>query len=576
MLSLEELQTHLRGAVEILREYGDPAEDRVLLCAWLWLKDINDECEDRFRAILHEETAAGRSEAEARNQAADPDEYRFFLPAEAKWAALAEAEGHCAEKFVYACAALENRYAHLLAGIFGQIRLATAVGTPQFSRWESLSRRLWEHFSKIDLARRHLFSPELIGAATAHMLAEIAGNSTRKKPDFASPIELMQMLAELLQPQPGMRICDPTCGAGGGLIACAQYLEQRGHNPQNLSLYGQEVDPGTWALCKLNLLLHDLPDHQIWTGNAITAPLLNDAGQLLQFDLVLAHLPFSVADWGYAAATQDPWQRFELGMPPQKRGDLAFVLHALNTLNEQGRAALVVPHGVLFRGGAEGQIRRALLQTEVDTIEAVISLPPGWLYDPRLPCAILVLNRAKATDRRGRVLFIDATALHGSLFPDTGPAMQALAIAAIFHGGGDRERVADYMTDELERRNAATESRQLRLQEVWRHEKPGYALAEKEARDQLRELARMRAALQQWQSQPAALARCFASATPDKIARSQHHYLTPAHYCVEHRAGLSLNVSQELQALQTLAAECRQAEAEMDHLLRELEEFAHA
>src|SRR5262245_31489189 len=114
MVSLEDLQSHLRGAVELLREYGDPVEERLLLCAWLWLKNINDEFEDRFRTILQEETAAGRSEVEARNQAADPDEYRFFLPLEAKWQALAATEGHYTEKFVNACAALENRYSHLL------------------------------------------------------------------------------------------------------------------------------------------------------------------------------------------------------------------------------------------------------------------------------------------------------------------------------------------------------------------------------------------------------------------------------------------------------------------------------
>jgi type I restriction enzyme M protein len=576
MLSLDDLQTHLRAAVEILREFGDPVEDRLLLCAWLWLKNINDEFEDRSRTILQEETAAGRSEVEAKTQAADPDEYRFFLPVEAKWSALAEPEGHCAEKFAYACAALENRYAHLLAGIFGQISPPAPVGTPQYSRWENLNRRLWEHFSRIDLARRHLFSPEIVGAATAHVLAEIARNSNRKKPDVASPLPLMQLLAELLGPQPGMRICDPTCGTGNGLIACAQYLEQRGHNPQNLSLAGQELDPATWALCKLNLLLHDLPDHQVWTGNTISSPLENEAGLLQRFDLVLAHLPFSIADWGHAAAMHDPWQRFELGMPPAKRGDLAFVLHAFKTLNDKGRAALVVPQGVLFRGGAESQIRRALLQPDVDAIEAVISLPPGWLYDPRLPCAILVLNRAKASERRGRVLFIDATAIPDARSQETGPALHALAIAAMFHSGGAQERVAEYLTDEIERRYAAAESRRLRLQEVWRHEKPGYALAAQESRDHLRDLASTNAALQLWQSRPELLTRCFASATPEAIARSQHHALTPAHYCVERRAGLSLNVTQELQTLHTLATECRQAEAEMDHLLLELEEFADA
>ncbi len=573
MLSLEGLQTHLRGALEILREHGDTPESRFLLCAWLWLKSVNDEFEDRWRTILQEETTAGRSEAEARLVAEDPDEYRFFLPAEAKWQAIAEAEGHCAEKFAQACAALENRYAHMLSGVFAPLRFAPAAGTAQQPHWEKLCCRLWEHFDKIDLSRRNLFSPEMIGSACAQTIAELAGTHSRKKPDFASPPPLMQLLADLLQPQPGMRICDPTCGTGGSLIACAQHVEHRGHNPQNLSLYGQEIDAATWSLCKLNLLLHDLTDHLIWTGNAITSPLLAESGELQRFDLMPAHLPFSVSDWGHTEAQQDPWQRFAAGMPPPKRGDLAFVLHIWAVLTDRGRAALVVPQGVLFRGGAEAQIRRALLQKEVDAIEAVISLPPGRLYDAKLPSAILVLNRAKAAERQGRVLFIDAGAFPEAITSAQKGDLQGLAIAAIFHSDG-REKLVEYTTEELERRKAAVESRHLRLREIWRQERQGQALAEQEARDHMYELQNMSAALHQWLASPAAVARCFASATLSEIACSQHHYLTPAHYCAKQRAGLSLNLTQELQDLQTLAAECRRAEAEMDRLVQDLARFA--
>ena len=570
MLFAEDLEAHLRVALEILREHGDPVEDRTLLCVWLWLKHVNDEFEDRRRTILQEETAAGRSAAQASAVADDRDEYRFFLPAEAKWQRLAEGEGQRAEMLAQACAALENRYPDLLGGVLAQMRFTFPSGAPQQARVENLCRRLWEHFDKIDLSQRNLFSADTISSVSAQVIAELAGNSLRKKTDFASPAPLMHLLADLVQPQPGMRICDPTCGVGGGLIACAQYLEQRGHNPQNLSLYGQEIDAAAWTLCKLNLLLHDLPDHRILQGNALTAPLLAGDGELQRFDLVLAHLPFSVAHWGYSAAEQDPWQRFTAGLPPVKRGDLAFVLHAWAALRENGRTALVVPQGVLFRGGVEGQIRRALLQPEADAIEAVISLPPGWLYDPKLPSAILILNRAKAADRRGHVLFIEAGDFAGELSQKPGSLEQALAIAAIFHGGGSREKLAEYVTEELERSRAAVESRRLRLQEIWRQEKPGQAFAESEAHERMRELDSASALLRQWLSSDATPSRCHALVSLREIAENKHHYLTPAHYCLEHRAGLELDLARELQTLQTLAAACRQAEADMDRLLHEM------
>jgi len=568
MLSFEDLRAHLHSALEMVRLQSDPIENRVLLSAWFWLKCVNDEFEERFRTLVQEEIAVGRSEAEARVLADDADEYRFFLPAESQWPNLAGAEGRFAERFGEACAALERRYPNILSGIFRPTRPSYFTGISAAQR-ANLSRDLWEHFNQIDLSRRHLFSPEIIGDAHTQVLDEIAAGN-RKKADFASPPHLMRLLAELLQPEPGMRICDPTCGAGGSLIACAHYLMQRGHHPQNLSLFGQELNPANWALCKLNLLLHDLPDHEIWQGHALTKPLLNARKELLQFDLILAHLPFSVANWGYSEALPDPWQRFEAGMPPEKRGDLAFVLHVLATLNERGRAALVVPQGVLFRSGVEGQIRRELLQKEVDAIEAVISLPPGWLYDSKLPAAALVLNRAKPASRQGRVLFINAGALPDYFPRENRHESAVLALAALFHSGGEPEKLGDYVSEEIARRRAAIISRRLRLQEIWREETQGQALAEKEARTHTLQLDNIQTALQKWLSQPSAQARCFSSADQNEIARNRHYYLTPSHYCVEKRAVHSFDLAQERQALETLEAERNQAETEMDRLLLEL------
>lgn len=570
MLALEDLQVTLRGALEIIRAQGEAADDRLLLCAWFWLKRVHDEFEERYEAIVREETAAGRSAEEAHALAQDPDEYRFFLPPQAKWAALAADEGRCGENFLAACLALERNHPSLLAGVFGQLRPAFPAAAQEFARFENLCQRLWDLFDKKDLSDSNLLSREIIGAAATYLISGPADTAGRKS-DFASPPRLMQLLAELLQPQPGMRICDPTCGAGGGLVACAQYLQQCGHNPQNLSLFGQEIDPAIWALAKLHLLLHDLPDHQIWPGHALTSPIL-DGEELMKFDLVLAHLPFSLPGWGYQEAGQDPWHRFEGGMPPQKRGDLAFVLHAWATLNERGRAALVVPQGVLFRGGAEAQIRRLLLQKEVDAIEAVISLPPGWLYDAKLPAAVLLLNRAKPPERKGRVLFIDAGAFPHSLLHGAGNASLVPAIAAIFHHS-EQNKLADLVGEELERKQAAVQSRHLRLREIWRHNKQGQALAQKEAQESMQQLERVQAGLKNWLAHPAAF-RSFSWASLDEITGSPHAYLTPSRYCAEQNAIAMLDLEPELQALQALEAERHHAEAEMDRLLLEFGKLA--
>ena len=230
-----------------------------------------------------------------------------------------------------------------------------------------------------------------------------------------------------------MRICDPTAGSGGMLIECAHYIEHKGGNPRNLTLHGQEKNLSTWAICKMNMLLHGLPDARIEKGDTIRDPKLVDEGELLLYDRVIANPPFSLDEWGRDVAENDGYGRFRFGVPPKTKGDLAFVQHmvaVLNTLgrlgvppktkgdlafvqhmvavlNTLGRLGVVMPHGVLFRGNAEGKIRQGLL--EEDLFEAVIGLAPNLFYGTGIPASILVLNRNKLAARKGKVLFIDAS-----------------------------------------------------------------------------------------------------------------------------------------------------------------------
>ena len=191
------------------------------------------------------------------------------------------------------------------------------------------------------------------------------------------------------------------------LIECAHYVERKDGDPRNLTLHGQEKNLGTWAICRMNMLLHGLPDAKIEKGDTIRDPKLVDEGELLLYDRVIANPPFSLDEWGRDVAESDGYGRFRFGLPPKTKGDLAFVQHMVAVLTASGRLGVVMPHGVLFRGSAEGKIRRGLLQE--DLFEAIIGLPPNLFYGTGIPASIVVLNRDKPAARKGKVLFIDAS-----------------------------------------------------------------------------------------------------------------------------------------------------------------------
>jgi len=190
------------------------------------------------------------------------------------------------------------------------------------------------------------------------------------------------------------------------LIECAHHVERSNGNLRNLSLFGQERNLGTWAICKMNMLLHGLPDARIEKGDVIRDPRLVKVGELMLFDRVIANPPFSLDEWGRDTAENDGYGRFRFGLPPKTKGDYAFVQHMISTINMQGMVGVVMPHGVLFRGAAEGKIRQGLL--EQDLFEAIIGLPPNLFYGTGIPAAILIFNRNKPAERKGKVLFIHA------------------------------------------------------------------------------------------------------------------------------------------------------------------------
>ncbi len=316
---------------------------------------------------------------------------------------------------------------------------------------DTVLSKLVQHFSKLSLRNASLSEPDMLGRAYEYLIERFADDAGKKGGEFYTPRKVVQLIVELLQPREGMRISDPTCGSGGMLIECAKYVERHGGDPRNLTLHGQEKNLGTWAICKMNLLLHGLPDPRIEKGDTIRDPKLVQEGGLILYDRVIANPPFSLEEWGHEVATADAHGRFRFGIPPKSKGDLAFLQHMVATLNKQGQLGVVMPHGVLFRGGSEAEIRKGLLKE--DLIEAVIGLAPNLFYGTGIPAAVLVLNRAKAPERREKVLFIDASREF-----ETAPLQSRLRdqdvkkIASTFHAFKEAERYAHIVSiDEIER-----------------------------------------------------------------------------------------------------------------------------
>lgn len=394
-LTTESLERYLWSAADILRGSIDSSDYKSYIFGLLFLKRLSDRFDEEY--------------AEIKKQGHDPDEpdeHEFFVPKRARWSELRKQATNIGEALNKACAALEEANASLegvLAGIDynDERRLGDARNR------DSVLSRLIQHFSPLDLGNAKLSEPDMLGRAYEYLIEKFADDAGKKGGEFYTPRMVVKLIVELLQPKAGMRICDPTCGSGGMLIECAHYLASHGQNPKNLSLYGQEKNLGTWAICKMNMLLHGLPDIRIEKGDTIRDPKLRDGDALMVFDRVIANPPFSLDEWGRDVAEHDGFGRFRFGLPPKTKGDFAFVQHMVATTSRTGMVGVVLPHGVLFRGAAEGEIRKGLLHE--DLVEAVIGLPTNLFYGTGIPAAILVLNRAKKADRKGKVLFIEAS-----------------------------------------------------------------------------------------------------------------------------------------------------------------------
>jgi len=247
----------------------------------------------------------------------------------------------------------------------------------------------------------------MLGDAYEYLIAKFADDAGKKGGEFYTPKAVVRLMVEILRPEAGMTVYDPTCGSGGMLLESVHYMERKGLTASALTLYGQEKNLNTWAICKMSLFLHDIDDAFVERGDTLLDPKHTSGDKSIkQFDMVIANPPFSLKDWGHKVWSKgDSYGRDIYGCPPKSYGDLAFIQHMIASLNPTGRMAVVCPHGVLFRGGAEGKIRQGML--DADLVEAVVGLGPNLFYGTGIPAAVLFIDKNKPANRKGKVLIVN-------------------------------------------------------------------------------------------------------------------------------------------------------------------------
>ncbi len=386
-------------ACDTFRGTIDPAQYKDYILVMLFLKYLSDVWRDKKEE--YEKDFKGDTERVRRRMARE----RFILPEGCDYHSLyaRRNEVNIGELINVALEQIEDANKVKLEGVFRNIDFNSEANLGQTKERNKRLKHLLEDFAdeRLDLRPSHVEKQDIIGNTYQYLIGRFASDAGKKGGEFYTPAEVSELLARLLDPKKGSRICDPTCGSGSLLIQVADAV-----GDTDFSLYGQEMNGSTWALCRMNMLVHNKDSARIEWGDTLLNPKLIEGDSLMKFDVVVANPPFSLDKWGAESAAADKFHRFHRGVPPKSKGDYAFISHMIESAKEDGgRVGVIAPHGVLFRGGAEGRIRKGLI--EENLLDAVIGLPEKLFFGTGIPATILLLAKDRKTND---VLIIDASA----------------------------------------------------------------------------------------------------------------------------------------------------------------------
>lgn len=392
------------AACDTFRGVVDPAQYKDYILVMMFVKYISDIWKDRYEEYRKQ---YGDDDVRIRRKL---ERERFVLPKGASFYDLYERrnEANIGELINEALDAIEEANKAKLEGVFRNIDFNSEANLGKTKDRNRRLKMLLEDFNKpqLDMSPSRV-SEDVIGNTYIYLIERFASDSGKKAGEFYTPHKVSKLVAKLAGPKTGDRICDPACGSGGLLIEAAREV-----NDRNFALFGMEVNGSTWALARMNMFLHGADSARIEWCNTLTSPALVENDRLMKFNVVVANPPFSLDKWGADEAEGDRFNRFWRGVPPKSKGDWAFISHMVEAaLEKEGRVAVVVPHGVLFRGAAEGRIRRKMI--EENLLDAVIGLPGNLFPTTSIPVAILVFDRSREKGGVNQnckdVLFVDAS-----------------------------------------------------------------------------------------------------------------------------------------------------------------------